>query len=635
VQRTVLLLWVATSWLASAARAADPQPYTVTVQPTGTAALDAALRQSSQLEVLRTGAPVGPFALIGRAQQDLERLGTVLDSYGYYARRLTITIDGRGLDDPGLPDIIAAQARTDPAKVNVAIELGPLYHLRAITLDGEVDAVARKAMDLESGAAAVAADVLGARDRLLSALQNEGRALATVDAPIAFEDATAPLLDVSFKVNPGPKVNIGEIRLTGLHRVHEAYIRKRLLLHQGELYSASALERARTDLLSLGVFSSVTVQPAQELDAQGQLPVTFELQERLGHAINLNAAYSSDLGGSFGATWTARNVFGNGEQLNLTANAIDLGGNDTTGVGYNVGAQLILPDLVQRDLALQLALTALKQNLIAYDQTALVGSVLLNRKISSVWHFSVGLTLEQERILQEGVQDGTPPCTPIPDTDPPVCPAVRTDYTLFAIPITGKYDTTDLPNPLDDPLHGMRATLSIAPTESLGNGHATFVVIQGNVSTYFDLQRLGWTQRGRSVIALRALAGLAYGAKELSLPPDQRFYAGGSATVRGYQYQSVGPQFPDRNPIGGTAIEAGSVELRQRFGQNFGAAVFMDAGEVTATTRPLQGTLSVGYGAGLRYYTPIGPIRLDLALPTTRPPGGSAFEVYVGLGQAF
>jgi translocation and assembly module TamA len=632
-QRCGLLLWAAALCGAAPALAADPQPYTVTIQRTAQPALDSALRLSSQLMTLRTRAPVGPFALIGRAQQDRERLGTVLESFGYYQRNLAITIEGRAVDDPGLPDAIAALERAHPAKVNIAIQLGPLYHVRQITIDGEVNADARRAMHLEPGAPALAASVLGARDRLLDALQEQGHALAKADAPVAYEVEGEPLFDLTFKVDPGPRANLGEIHLTGMKRMHEAFIRKLLLIHPDEPYAPSRLERERTDLLSLGVFASVTVHPAATLDEQGRLPVTFELQERALHAINLTAAYSSDLGGSFGAVWTDRDLFGNAEQLVLSASAINLGGNDTTGLGYNLSAQFTKPDVGQRDQSWQTTVTALKQDLIAYDQTALTTSSILSRKLSSYWHVSLGVSLEQEKILQEA----PPPCVPAPlaGTNPPVCPTATTDYTLFGIPLSAKYDSTDVPNPLDDALHGMRATLSVTPTEAFGNGRSTFTIIQGYVSTYYDLQHLGWTQPGRSVIALRAVGGIAAGASELAIPPDQRFYAGGSATVRGYQYQSIGPQFPDGNPIGGTALEAGTVEFRQRFGQNFGTAFFLDGGEVTATTRPLQGTLSIGYGTGLRYYTPIGPIRLDVALPAVRPPNGSGFEVYVGLGQVF
>ena len=641
-------------WMAARAQAADPQPYTVTIHNTGISGLDAALHASSQLESLRKGAPVGPFALIGRAQDDGERLATVIESFGYYRRALSITIEGKALDDSALADTLAALSKDHPAKVEVVIELGPQYHVRKITIDGDISAAARSAMQLESGAPAVAANVLAARERLLNTLEEEGHALAKVDDPIAYEDRTEPVLDLEFKVEAGPQVRIGEVLLTGMTRTHEAFIRKRLLLHPDQPYSPSRIERARTDLLSLGVFAGVTVHQATELDPQGRLPITFEFKERKLHAVTLNAAYSSDLGGSAGATWSNRNLFGNAEQLNLTANAINLGGNATTGLGYDFAAQLIKPDFLARDQSLQFSAADLKQDLIAYEQTAATLGASLNRKLSPVWTVSVGLGLEEETIKQE-----TPACLLLPGetavsvaVEDQRCTKEPRYYTLVSLPMSVKYDSTALANPLDDPLHGMRASLTVTPTESLGAGHsnpanqpstgsgtgdATFVIVQSTISAYFDLERFGWTQRGRSVVALRALGGLAVGASEFSLPPDQRFYGGGSLTVRGYPYQSVGPDFLDGNPIGGTAIEAAGAELRQRFGQNFGAVFFVDVGEVTATTRPFQGTPSFGFGTGLRYYTPIGPIRLDVGFPGAHPAGqGYPFvEIYVGLGQVF
>ena len=109
------------------------------------------------------------------------------------------------------------------------------------------------------------------------------------------------------------------------------------------------------------------------------------------------------------------------------------------------------------------------------------------------------------------------------------------------MPLSARYDSTDLASPLDDPRHGMRLSMSMTPTESLFATHASFLILQANASSYFDLATFGWTQAGHSVFALRGLAAEARGASQFSLPPDLRFYAGGSATVRGYAYQSVGP----------------------------------------------------------------------------------------------
>jgi translocation and assembly module TamA len=136
-------------------------------------------------------------------------------------------------------------------------------------------------------------------------------------------------------------------------------------------------------------------------------------------------------------------------------------------------------------------------------------------------------------------------------------------------------------------------------------------------------------------VAVRGIVASAQGASQFDLPPDQRFYAGGSATVRGFKYQSVGPLFADNNPQGGAALDAATIEFRQRVWGNIGAAVFVDAGQVSAENAPFEGTLREGVGTGVRYYTPIGPIRVDVAVPLNKPPGGDSFELYLGLGQAF
>jgi translocation and assembly module TamA len=368
------------------------------------------------------------------------------------------------------------------------------------------------------------------------------------------------------------------------------------------------------------------------------------MEERKRHAVSLSGAYSSDLGGSAGVTWSDRNVRGNAEQLNLSATVINLGGTASTGVGYDTSAKYIIPEFAHRDQSLQFAVGAIKQQLLAYDQQAVTSGVTLSRKLSTVWTASIGVSAVHETILQEGITEV---------------------YTLYALPLSLLYDSTDLPSPLLDPTHGMRATLTFAPTLSHGQGNTTFMITQFGIADYLDLSHLFRAEAGRSVLALRAILASAFGAttsvqmidgvavRVPDLPPDQRLYAGGSGTVRGYRYQSVGPEFPDGNPIGGTALTALSAEFRQRIATNFGAAVFADAGSVGETLRPLSGLVhggrcsasttaegitscwAVGVGTGVRYYTPIGVVRFDVAFPTYRRPNDDHFEVYIGLGQAF
>jgi translocation and assembly module TamA len=648
----LLLIAIVLLYGAPSTYAADPQPYKVEMASTGDSTLNATLKATSELETLRKTAPVGPFGLIGRARGDLERLKTVLESFGYYQSYVEIRIDGLPLDDPGVGEELTARSKDNDSEVKITFSIGPLYHLRKIEIDGQVPEGADKILALQSDSPAIASDVLAAGDRLLNWLEDQGYAFAKVDTPIAHEDPPNRVLDVSFHAEPGTRVQIGEIRIRGLKQMKEPVVRKRLLVHTGEQFGATKIEAARKDLLALGVFASVSVRVGTKPDSEGRVPITFTARERPQHAVSLSGAYSSDLGGSTGVSWTKRNVSGKADSLTLSATAINLGGGTSTnGIGYDLNGKYLIPDWKERNQSLQVAVGAIRQSLDAYDQTAYTGTVTVNRKLSSIWTVSAGLGIEQERIDQhecavgQCIEQPDLTCfevdpTPPPDTTtPPPCDQ-RFSYTLLSLPITALFNTTGLDSPLEDATHGVRVSLTVTPTFSFGHPSTRFFVTQGTGSLYFDLNTLGLNKTpGRSVLALRALAGLAAGAGEFSLPPDQRFYAGGSGTIRGYRYQSVGPLFPNGNPIGGTAINAGSVEFRQRIGTNFGTAVFLDAGNVSKSLNPISGTLKTGAGAGLRYYTPIGPIRLDIALPLQRRTTGfnpdDAFEIYIGLGQAF
>lgn len=587
------------------ARSADPQPYQVTLEPTKNSALDAALKGSSTLISLRKSAPVSGFALVQRAREDEQRLTTVLHSFGYYKATVHVTIDGHPLDDPALPGLIEAAPAQPPLPVVVSFDLGPQFTLGNIQIEGPVPPDVPSHLQLKSGEPALAEPVLAAQGRLLTALKADGYPLAKVPTPVAILHPERNQLDVTFHPKPGPHAEIGPIKLAGLQNMNESFVRNRLLLHPGEQYSPAAIEKARADLASLGTFSVVRAETANHLNAQGQIPITFNMTERPLHAVDFGVGYSTDLGVDFSAGWHDRNLFGNAEQLNLTATA-DLGGRALRKPSYNATAQFLKPDFLARDQTLEMDLTALKESLQAYDQTALLEKLALNRKLPDHWFVSLGLTGEQESIFQENE---------------------TRHYNLVGLPATIRYDST---NSLLDPTRGIKAAVTVTPTQSLGQPNATFLISQANASTYFDL-----SGGGRTVLALRGLVGEVFGEGVFGLPPDQRFYAGGSGTIRGYRYQSVGPQFRDGQPTGGIAISTGTIELRQRFMKSFGVVGFLDVGQVSATGTPFSGTWRAGAGVGARYYTSIGPIRVDIAVPLNKERGGDSFELYIGIGQAF
>ncbi len=609
-----LFPWALAGGLGVPARAADPVAYTTTIAPTGDAGLDQSLHDVATLISLHDAGPIGPFGLVARARADAARFAEVLGSFGYYKARISISIAGRPLDDPGLADFLDRAPAEPPAAIEVSVQRGPLFHLRRVTLQGELPPGSDVRLELAPGAPAAAGPVLAERERLANALRQEGYALAKVEAPVVLLREQDDTLDVAYPVVAGPRVDLGPITISGLQRMNESFVRQRLLIAPGQRFDPAAIEAARQDLASLGVFASVRTQlgsnpDAPTLDREGQLPVLISVTERPLHSVRVSGGYSTDLGAEVATSWEHRNLFGNAENLLLSASAND-GGSAARAPGYVLRSVLTLPDTGARDQSLILALGALNQSLQAYDIRAATADARLERRLSTRWKVGVGLGFAQQNVTQQGVSR---------------------DYTLLGVPLTATYDSTDS---LLNPTRGIRVATTITPTRSMAAPATNFTLLQVAGSGYLDLGAI-WQQPGRSVLAMRGLIGEAVGATQFELPPDRRFYAGGSTTVRGYKFQSVGPQFANHDPQGGTTVAAGSVEFRQRIRENYGAVAFIDAGQVDVGNAPLAGAWHFGAGVGARYYTSIGPIRLDVAVPLHRLPGGDAFELYLGIGQAF
>jgi translocation and assembly module TamA len=427
--------------------------------------------------------------------------------------------------------------------------------------------------------------------------------------PSAFADDAADVLDVSYTVNAGRKMHIGAISFVGLKDVNDSYARDSLTIHSGDLYQPRAIEAARLHLVNLGVFSGVSVEAVKEAATDDTVPLTFDVQERRKHAVALSGSYSTDLGISLSSKWSHRNLLGNGEQFNLSASGIGLGGTASSGIGYDIGAQFIKPRFLRDDQELEVNIAAIKQHLDAYAQTAETFGIFARKKFSTLWKGTAGLSYLHDQVTQQ-----------------------NTDYfyDLLALPVTAVYDSTGLADPLADPVRGGRATISLAPTIGFGKKTLAFAVLQASGSLYFDV-----SGDGRSVIAARALVGSIQGGANFDLPPDQRLYAGGSGTVRGFRYQSIGPHFANGDPTGASSIDAVSLEFRQRLWSDYGFAAFIDAGQASADNLPFNGSVEVGAGVGARYYTSIGAIRADIAVPVTKVPDGDAFEIYISIGQAF
>jgi translocation and assembly module TamA len=611
---------------------ADALPYRLTIPSSGDAALDRAIEDASQLARLKDRAPVGPFALVARAEADGARIDSVLRSFGYYDAVIVVRIAGLPSGDARLLPKLERLGGDPPVPVEVEIDPGPVYRIGSARLDGPVPDGARQIFDLVPGRPAVASDVLAAGQAVLSALREDGFALARVPPPDALVDHGARTMDVLYVAEPGPRLALGEVSVSGLERLHEDYIRRRLGVEAGEPFSPSRLERARQDLLAHGVLAWARLTPGDAPDAVGRLPLLVEVAERPPRVVRLGGAYASDEGATLSAAWIHRNLFGRAEELTLQGEVGRLTQNRRADLSYLLRGTLRLPDLWLRDQDLKLDLAGVSEQLEAYDRDAVTAGVSLERRFAPGLSGSAGLAFEDAHVAQGGEPD---------------------DYRLVFVPLRLNYDSTD--DPLD-PTRGLRLVGEATPAQILDGRGGGFVRGRAVASGYWKPPMAGWQAQGdrpsppssdardggdglallQTVLAARLALGSIQGAAVDEVPADWRFYAGGGGSVRGFPFQSIGPRTASGRAAGGAALLEGSLELRLRFGAEWGAVAFVDAGAVSEDgIAGLSGHLSVGAGIGARYHTPIGPVRVDLATPLTASAGDSPVQLYIAIGQAF
>lgn len=260
-----------------------------------------------------------------------------------------------------------------------------------------------------------------------------------------------------------------------------------------------------------------------------------------------------------------------------------------------------------------------KQDLLAYaalgheDTPAYSGplsrlSIGLQRPFSDSWTIFGGLPVEYSQLTDF---DGT------------------RHFFLWGLETKFEYDDS---NDLFDPSEGTRLKLSLVPLLGSGTKNIGFLTSELSNAVYFD--PIG----DRSVIlASRLKLSSIQGLSTRGLPANKRFYAGGGDSIRGYSFQLAGPLSPDDRPLGGRSIFELNTEIRARINDSIGAVIFLDSGDLYDGELPdLLGSQLWAAGIGLRYFTQVGPIRVDFGLPLNRCEDiDDVFQFYISVGQAF
>jgi translocation and assembly module TamA len=550
------------------------------------------------------------LGLLQGAQAAVARINTALRSRGFYDATVTATVDGRPIAEAAALDAIEARPENEAVSFSFDIATGPRYQIGEVAIrppgtQTSLPAIEPGKIGLVLGEPADAATILAGQDKLLEELRKQGYALATIKREVVVDHATRKA-EVTFTVESGPIARMGPVRFSGTDKVDTVWLQRRVPFTEGELYDPAKVEALRGKLTSLGTFNAVRIKPATALDAKGELPIDVELTDRPPRSIGFGVGYETQFGLSVSGFWTHRNLFGQAESLRLQAELNRIGeGVKIKDTGFAFRAAFRKPDwwLAGQDARLEAA--GSREVFPAYTRKAVTVYAGFDRIYSAQWQTKVGVTGEMSNISRNGI---------------------TMDYQLVGLPVSVMYNRAN--NDLD-PTTGYRVDLDVTPWVY---SRDFFTVIRLTGRSYFDL-----AEPGRTVLATRASIGSEPALSIGGIPPDKYFYAGGGGSVRGFVFQSAGPRDAFHNPLGGASVVEASVELRQRIGKSFGAVAFVDAGSAYPDYIPDFSLFAprVGAGAGIRYYTDFGPVRLDLGIPLNRRSGDPPFGVYVSIGQAF
>ncbi len=558
--------------------------------------------------------PASEFVLRRRAQADLPNIENGLKSLGYYegiARYELRTVRDDNRTAPTTMDRLGDRVedffRGAPTILTYHVVLGPRYTLGSIQIavtDPQNGFLAPRpeALKLEPGQPAAAQPVLDAHGALVSQAERSGHAFAKADKLEAVIDRDKKRMDVRLPVTTGPVVRMGEFTIVGADHVDPRFLRGRVLFRPGDRYDPEVMEKTRQSLVDTNLFSTVVVDQPDRLDATRRLPITYTVTERKPRSIGAGVGYATDEGPSVSLFWEHRNFRGAGEKLRSDFYFSPL--------RQELSANFVKPDFGARKQNL-LAIAALKaEDTDAYESESIGAGVAIERPIGSDRVTgSLGIAYRLAKIKPRDEEEES--------------------FGLFSLPAAIKMDYSDN---LLDPTQGWRLSLLATPYTDILNTGLSFLKTQAIATTYLRL-----TDSAKYILALRGNLGSIAGASRDDIPADERFYAGGGGSIRGYGYQLAGPLDDDDDPLGGRSLIELSAELRYRMSDTIGLVYFVDAGTVADSALPsLEEDLFVGTGIGLRYVTPIGPLRLDVGVPLDRRSDiDSIVQVYVSIGQAF
>jgi outer membrane protein insertion porin family len=431
---------------------------------------------------------------------------------------------------------------------------------------------------------------------------------ANVDVvPKIDQDNEKLLVNITYTISKGNLVYFEEIRIAGNTKTRDKVIRRELDFYEQELFSGKKLKRGVRNLNRLDFFEDVKVNTAKG-SAPDKMILDIDVKEKPTGTFSFGGGYSSTENMFVVGTISQRNLFGLGELLQLKA---QIGGATTRYV-----LSFTEPWLFDIPLSAGFDLYDQTVNYDTYDVNGVGGTVRFGYKVYDYTRVNLAYGYDVSDISNLTFNFG----------ESIYWREMEGQHTTSSITPSIRYDSRDKQF---NPTEGTNASLSVEYA-GLG-GDVGFTKYVGDAGRYFPLF---WGTVG----FLHAKAGYVDQHEGMILPPWQRFYLGGINSLRGYSWDEISPKDIFGNPIGGNKFVQGNVEYIFPLIKDIGlmGVVFYDTGYDYNDDQDVDlGNLYHSTGFGIRWYSPLGPLRLEEGFALNPPPGGASSRLEFTMGQAF
>jgi outer membrane protein assembly complex protein YaeT len=528
----------------------------------------------------------------------------------------------------------------DKAAISVEINEGEPTIVESVVLDGfdgvPADHLERlqARLPMTAGKPRDQRFIRAAHDMSVAELRDHGFPYASVRV-VERPGPNDTSVQLTIAAETGPQAVFGAISIEGDVSVDEDVIRRELAFREGDLYQLSRITESQRRIYSLELFQFVNVAPRLPEDRSAQVPVVITVAEGKHRRLQFAGGYGSEEKARGRINWRHVNFGGGARTGEVEAKASSL----EQGLRGSVSE----PFLFQRGLSLRVSGSTWWADEPVYEYRSSGGRVGLTKDFSRA-----GIAGER------GVRNVLSASLIQEYEDYTIAPEVLADETfreeLIALgldPDTGKGSGTVAAFEVDferntsvrplDPREGYVVAGHVEKAGPWLRGTFDYTEVSGEVRGYVPVgNRFVWANRMRS--------GTLAGPSAALIPFYKRYFVGGSSSVRGWGRYQVSPLSPTGQPIGGRTMMEVSTEARFGIRGKIGGVLFVDGGNAWEGPWDVQlSTLRWAVGPGLRYDTPIGPMRIDLGIQLN-PIAGLVLEgnpekrkwrVHFSIGQAF